>query len=53
MNDSTLAGARMRAMSPRSWGGPEVLTEVEVDRPSPGPTEILVRVHAAEVNPAY
>jgi NADPH:quinone reductase-like Zn-dependent oxidoreductase len=51
MNDSTLAGARMRAMSPRSWGGPEVLTEVEVDRPSPGPSEILVRVHAAGVNP--
>ncbi|MEO3830261.1 NADP-dependent oxidoreductase [Actinomadura sp. B10D3] len=51
MNDSTPVGARMRAMSPRSWGGPEVLTEVEVNRPSPGPAEILVRVHAAGVNP--
>jgi NADPH:quinone reductase-like Zn-dependent oxidoreductase len=40
----------MRAMSVRSWGGPEVLTEIEVDRPEPGPTEILVRVHAAGVN---
>ncbi|MGW4644687.1 NADP-dependent oxidoreductase [Sphaerisporangium sp. NPDC004334] len=51
MNDSTLAGARMRAISPRSWGGPEVLTEVELDRPRPDPAEILVRVHAAGVNP--
>jgi NADPH:quinone reductase-like Zn-dependent oxidoreductase len=51
MNDGTLARARMRAMSLRSWGGPDVLTEVEVDRPAPGPTEILVRVHAAGVNP--
>ncbi|MGW1890997.1 NADP-dependent oxidoreductase [Streptomyces sp. NPDC002004] len=42
---------KMRAVSPRAWGGPEVLTEVEVDRPEPGPTEILVRVHAAGVNP--
>ncbi|MGW0810855.1 NADP-dependent oxidoreductase [Nonomuraea sp. NPDC002799] len=41
----------MRAMSPRTWGGPEVLTEIEVERPSPGPIEILVRVHAAGVNP--
>jgi NADPH:quinone reductase-like Zn-dependent oxidoreductase len=50
MNDSTPA-VRMRAMSPRSWGGPEVLAEIELDRPSPGPGEILVRVHAAGVNP--
>ena len=43
-------GARMRAMSPRGWGGPEVLAAIETERPSPGPTEILVRVHAAGVN---
>jgi NADPH:quinone reductase-like Zn-dependent oxidoreductase len=42
----------MRAISPRQWGGPEVLTEIEIDRPTPGPTEILVRVHAAGVNPS-
>ncbi|MFJ8311174.1 MULTISPECIES: NADP-dependent oxidoreductase [unclassified Streptomyces] len=42
----------MRAVSPLEWGGPEVLAEIETERPEPGPTEILVRVHAAGVNPA-
>nr|WP_104821261.1 NADP-dependent oxidoreductase [Kitasatospora sp. MMS16-BH015] len=32
-------------------GGPEVLRLVERERPVPGPTEILVRVHAAGINP--
>ncbi|MEV0125206.1 NADP-dependent oxidoreductase [Streptomyces sp. NPDC050703] len=41
----------MRAMSPRAWGAAENLVPVEVDRPEPGLTEILVRVHAAGVNP--
>ncbi|MGW6528754.1 NADP-dependent oxidoreductase [Streptomyces venezuelae] len=41
----------MRAVSPRAWGAPENLVPVEVDRPEPGLTEILVRVHAAGVNP--
>ncbi|MFD9888822.1 NADP-dependent oxidoreductase [Amycolatopsis sp. NPDC059027] len=41
----------MRAISQRTLGGPEVLEEVELPRPVPGPTEILVRVHAAGVNP--
>jgi NADPH:quinone reductase-like Zn-dependent oxidoreductase len=41
----------MRAISVREAGGPEVLTEVEVPRPEPGPVEVLVRVHAAGVNP--
>jgi NADPH:quinone reductase-like Zn-dependent oxidoreductase len=40
----------MRAMSVKEWGGPEVLTEIETDRPSPGPVEVLVRVRAAGVN---
>lgn len=43
---------RMRAVSQRVFGGPEVLELVEVDRPSPGPGEVLVKVHAAGVNPA-
>jgi NADPH:quinone reductase-like Zn-dependent oxidoreductase len=42
---------RMRAVSARVAGGPEVLELVELDRPSPGPVEVLVRVHAAGVNP--
>ncbi|AWZ04808.1 MULTISPECIES: NADP-dependent oxidoreductase [unclassified Streptomyces] len=41
----------MRAIVVSQWGGPEVLTETELDRPEPGPGEILVRVHAAGVNP--
>ncbi|MEU1374847.1 NADP-dependent oxidoreductase [Streptomyces triculaminicus] len=41
----------MRAISQNAPGGPDVLELVETDRPEPGPTEILVRVHAAGVNP--
>ncbi|MBN6040433.1 NADP-dependent oxidoreductase [Amycolatopsis sp. 195334CR] len=41
----------MRAISQDDFGGPEVLKEVERPRPAPGPSEILVRVHAAGVNP--
>ncbi|MBT2442501.1 NADP-dependent oxidoreductase [Streptomyces sp. ISL-36] len=41
----------MRAITAAEWGGPEVLTETRVARPEPGPTEILVRVHAAGLNP--
>ncbi|MDI2130671.1 NADP-dependent oxidoreductase [Yinghuangia seranimata] len=42
----------MRAVSQDTAGGPEVLKVVEVPRPAPGPIEVLVRVHAAGVNPA-
>ncbi|WP_052229693.1 NADP-dependent oxidoreductase [Streptomyces sp. CT34] len=41
----------MRAISQDVLGGPEVLKEVEVARPEPGPSEVLIRVHAAGVNP--
>ncbi|MEV7519904.1 NADP-dependent oxidoreductase [Streptomyces sp. NPDC091371] len=41
----------MRAVVVSQWGGPEVLTETEIERPVPGLNEILVRVHAAGVNP--
>jgi NADPH:quinone reductase-like Zn-dependent oxidoreductase len=41
----------MRAISQDELGGPEVLHVVEVERPQPLPTEVLVRVHAAGVNP--
>ncbi|MDT9691347.1 NADP-dependent oxidoreductase [Streptomyces sp. P9(2023)] len=52
MNDTaTAAPATMRAVTATAWGGPEVLTETRVARPEPGPTEILVRVHAAGINP--
>lgn len=42
----------MRAVVVSQWGGPEVLTETELERPEPAMGEILVRVHAAGVNPA-
>lgn len=41
----------MRAIVVSQWGGPEVLTETETERPEPGVGEVLVRVHAAGVNP--
>lgn len=43
--------AMMRAIRQDQLGGTEVLQEVEVPRPRPGISEILVRVHAASVNP--
>ena len=42
----------MRAVVQTEFGGPEVLELVEVDRPTPGPGEVLVRVVASGVNPA-
>jgi NADPH:quinone reductase-like Zn-dependent oxidoreductase len=41
----------MRAIRQQRLGGPEVLEFVEVPRPAPAPTEVLVRVTAAGVNP--
>ncbi|MGW6014645.1 NADP-dependent oxidoreductase [Streptomyces sp. NPDC055210] len=41
----------MRAISQDVLGGPEVLKEVEMEIPRPGPSEVLVRVHAAGLNP--
>jgi NADPH:quinone reductase-like Zn-dependent oxidoreductase len=45
------AGATMRAVGISGFGGPEELTLMRVPRPVPLPTEVLVRVHAAGVNP--
>jgi len=42
----------MRAMVITSFGGPEVFQEREVEKPTPGKNEILVKVHATSVNPA-
>jgi NADPH:quinone reductase-like Zn-dependent oxidoreductase len=41
----------MLTISQRSFGGPDVLEVAESPRPAPLPTEVLVRVHAAGVNP--
>jgi NADPH:quinone reductase-like Zn-dependent oxidoreductase len=42
----------MRAIRQEALGGPEVLREVEVERPEPGLSQILVQVRAAGVNPS-
>jgi NADPH:quinone reductase-like Zn-dependent oxidoreductase len=41
----------MRAVRQHALGGPEVVVVEDVPRPEPGPTEVLVRVGAAGVNP--
>ena len=41
----------MRAVTQRSFGGPDVLEVADVDRPVLIPSEVLVRVHASAVNP--
>ncbi|RAS61830.1 NADPH:quinone reductase-like Zn-dependent oxidoreductase [Lentzea atacamensis] len=41
----------MRAITQNEFGGPEVLTLTDLPKPAPLPTEVLVRVHAAGVNP--
>lgn len=41
----------MRAISQNELGGPEVVHEVQLPIPKPGPSQILIRVHAAGMNP--
>ena len=41
----------MRAIRIHQYGGPEVLAQVEMQRPTPGPNEVLIKVKAASVNP--
>jgi NADPH:quinone reductase-like Zn-dependent oxidoreductase len=42
---------QMKAISQDELGGPEVLELVTLPTPEPGVGEVLVRVHAASVNP--
>src|SRR6266852_4985427 len=46
-----IASANVRAILVRQFGGPEVLRLEELPDPKPGPSEVLVRVRAAGVNP--
>ncbi|GAA1617495.1 NADP-dependent oxidoreductase [Actinoplanes couchii] len=46
-----MTSSTMRAVTQQTFGGPEVLQIREVPKPSPLPTEILVRVTAAGINP--
>jgi NADPH2:quinone reductase len=41
----------MRAIRVTQFGGQDVLTLAEVEDPRPGPGEVVVRLHAAGVNP--
>ncbi len=43
--------ATMKAAQIHGYGGPDVLVYEDAPRPEPKPGEILVRVHAAGVNP--
>src|SRR4051812_41954321 len=46
-----MEGIPMRAVSQQAFGGPHVLRLTDVPRPTPLPSEVVVRVHAAAVNP--
>lgn len=41
----------MKAAQINQYGGPEVINLVEVDKPQPGPGQVLVEVHAASISP--
>ena len=41
----------MRAVQIQEFGGPEVLQVSTIPVPTPGPGELLVKVHAAAINP--
>jgi len=41
----------MKAVVYGDYGGPDVLRQVEIDKPVPAKDQILVKVHAAAVNP--
>ncbi|MDR3737466.1 MAG: NAD(P)-dependent alcohol dehydrogenase [Terracidiphilus sp.] len=41
----------MRAMVNTSYGSPDALRYEEIDKPTPGEGEVLVKIHAASVNP--
>jgi len=41
----------MKAIVYHHYGGPEVLEQVEVETPTPADDQVLVRIHAAALNP--
>jgi NADPH:quinone reductase-like Zn-dependent oxidoreductase len=46
-----MEGNLMKAMMLTNFGEPEVLTEREVNKPTPRENEVLVKVYATSVNP--
>jgi NADPH:quinone reductase-like Zn-dependent oxidoreductase len=51
LQGTAMRGVAMRIMRQDVLGGPEVLKLSEMEPPVPAPTEVLVQVHAAGVNP--
>jgi NADPH:quinone reductase-like Zn-dependent oxidoreductase len=49
---TTVDTASSRAICVRRYGGPDVLQLEGVDRPTPGPGQLLIAVRAAGINPA-
>jgi NADPH2:quinone reductase len=43
--------ASMKAMILKAPGGPDMLELADLPRPVPGPNQLLVRIHAAAINP--
>jgi NADPH:quinone reductase-like Zn-dependent oxidoreductase len=41
----------MKAIVQKKFGPPDVLQFVDIDEPQIGPEDVLVRVHAAALNP--
>jgi NADPH:quinone reductase-like Zn-dependent oxidoreductase len=41
----------MKAVVSRCYGGPDALEYLDVEKPKPGPTDVIVKVIAAAVNP--
>src|SRR5688500_1732530 len=50
-NTSSRYSSGMKAVRIHSFGGPNVLTLEDVPKPKPAPSEVLIRVEAAGVNP--
>src|SRR5436190_15376770 len=51
MTNTTTEKETMKAVQIHAFGGPDVLQFEDVPRPEPKPNQVLVRVHAAGVNP--
>ena len=49
--DGGAARPTMKAVRIHHYGGPEALRYEDVPRPQPGAGEVLIRIHAAGVNP--